>query len=92
MAKKKVKKGSLKMIEDHHDLAHELPEYKENIHNLKMSDAHFAKLFKEYEGLNKEILRIEKGIETVTDEHLEDLKKKRLLLKDEMLNIITKAT
>ncbi len=79
------------MIEDHHDLAHELPEYKKNIHDLKMSDAHFSKLFKEYEGLNKEILRIEKGIEAVSDEYLEILKKKRLLLKDEMLSIITKA-
>lgn len=79
------------MIDDHHDLAHELPEYKENIHDLKMNDAHFSRLFKEYEDLNKEILRIEKGIEAVSDEYLEKLKKERLLLKDEMLNIITKA-
>lgn len=79
------------MLEEHHDLAHELPEHKEAIHSLKTADAHFKKLFDEYEDVTKEILRIEKEIEAASDERLEDLKKTRLSLKDEMLEIILKT-
>lgn len=79
------------MLSDNHDLVNEYPEYKDQIHNLKMSDAHFAKLFNEYDEVNKEILRIEKEIEASSDERLENLKKQRLLLSDQMVNIIQKA-
>ncbi len=34
---------------EHHQLAVDFPEFKEQIHDLKSSDAHFAKLFDEYE-------------------------------------------
>ena len=33
------------MIGEKHDLAHELPEFKEKIHELKLSNRHFQKLF-----------------------------------------------
>ncbi|TVQ82244.1 MAG: DUF465 domain-containing protein [Micavibrio sp.] len=79
------------MLEEHHDLAHELPEHKEAIHILKTTDAHFRKLFDKYEEVTKEILRIEKEIEAASDERLEDLKKTRLSLKDEMAVMILKA-
>lgn len=79
------------MLEEHHDLVHELPEHKEAIHNLKTTDAHFKKLFDSYEDVTKEILRIEKEIEAASDVRLEDLKKNRLALKDEMVEIILKA-
>ncbi|TNE31614.1 MAG: DUF465 domain-containing protein [Alphaproteobacteria bacterium] len=79
------------MLEEHHDLVHELPEHKEAIHTLKTTDAHFKKLFDEYEDVTKEILRIEKEIEAASDERLENLKKTRLALKDEMLEIIVKT-
>ena len=36
---------------DHHDLVHEFPEHKDAIHDKKMNDAHFAKLFDEYHGV-----------------------------------------
>jgi hypothetical protein len=79
------------MLEENHDLAHELPEYKEAIHNLKMSDNHFKKLFDEYDDVNKEVLRIEKGVDAASDERLEELKKQRLALKDEMLEMLQSA-
>jgi uncharacterized protein YdcH (DUF465 family) len=79
------------MLSEHHDLAHELPEYKELIHDLKMNNAHFSKLFDEYEEVNKKVLRSEKEVEVLCDEELEDLKKKRLLLKDEMVEMLSKA-
>jgi hypothetical protein len=73
------------MLSEHNDFAQEYPEYKDKIHEMKMSNAHFAKLLNEYHDVNKEILRIEKEIEAASDERLEDLKKKRLQLSDEMI-------
>lgn len=54
-----------------------------------MSNAHFAKLFKEYHELDHEVLRIEEGVETPTDNFLEGRKKKRLNLKDKLLKMLT---
>ncbi|MBK9585563.1 MAG: DUF465 domain-containing protein [Alphaproteobacteria bacterium] len=76
------------MLSDPHDLAHELPEHKDAIHALKTNNRHFAKLFSEYDLINKDVLRIEKGIDARSDEHLENLKKKRLSLKDELMQMI----
>jgi len=67
-----------------HDLVHEFPEYKDRIHALKTGNAHFAKLFEEYHEVNREVLRIEQDIEPVSDEYAEGMKKKRLLLKDQL--------
>ena len=47
-----------------HDLIHELPEHKDTIHDLKVNDAHFARLFDEYHQVDKEMHRIEENIET----------------------------
>ena len=79
------------MLSESHDLAHEFPEHKDTIHNLKMNDNHFARLFAEYDELNDEILRSEKGVEPLSDEHMNDLKKKRLALKDELVAMIEKS-
>ncbi len=68
-----------------HDLVHELPEYKERIHRLKIEDRHFAKLFDEYHQLDHEIHRLEMGIENSSDAYLENRKKQRLHLKDQMV-------
>jgi uncharacterized protein len=65
-----------------HDLLHEFPELKEKIHALKTSDAHFRKLFDEYHEIDHEIHSIETGATVTTDEHLTELRKKRVVLKD----------
>lgn len=71
-----------------HDLHHEFPEHYERIHKLKIENAHFAKMFDQYHDLNREVRRIEEGVENTSDEYLEDLKKKRLLLKDQLYEMI----
>ena len=71
-----------------HDLVHELPEYRERIHELKMSDHHFARLFEEYHELDHEVHRIEEEVEPTSDDYLEEQKKKRLSLKDQLLAIL----
>jgi uncharacterized protein len=72
----------------HHDLAHELPEFKERIHQLKLEDNHFSKLFDEYHKINNDVLRLEAENIPVTDEAFESLKKQRLNLKDKLYNML----
>ncbi len=76
------------MIIEKHSLAIDFPEFKDRIHDLKMSDAHFANKFEEYNDLDKEIIRIEEGLENTSDEFLEDLKMKRVHLKDELVDML----
>jgi hypothetical protein len=71
-----------------HNLIDEFPEHKDKIHDLKMNDHHFKKLFDEYDSVDAEIHRIESGAEATTDEVLNDLRKKRVHLKDELSTIL----
>lgn len=68
-------------IEDH-SLINEFPEFKEDIHHLKMEDAHFRKLYDEYNHLTKEVEKREQEIIPSTTTEEEHLKKQRLQLKD----------
>jgi uncharacterized protein YdcH (DUF465 family) len=67
-----------------HDLAHEFPEHLEKMRALKINDAHFARLFTEYDEANHAIARYELGAAVISDDALEELKKKRLKTKDEI--------
>ncbi len=78
------------MLNEKHDLHHEFPEFKDEIHYLKMNDAHFARLFKEYHELDHEVIRIEQGVENTSDEYLETQKKQRLHLKDALFVMLKK--
>lgn len=72
-----------------HDLRHEFPELEDQIHNLKVSDNHFRRLFDEYDEVNTEIHRIETGAEATSDETLNQLRMKRVHLKDELYEMLT---
>ena len=72
------------MFGEKHDLIHELPEFKDRIHELKLNDTRFAKLYDEYHDLDNQIRHIEEGIENTEDLYLEELKKKRLQHIDEL--------
>ena len=78
------------MFGEKHDLVHELPEYKDRIHELKMSDVRFATLYDEYHDLDNQVRHIEEGIENTDDFYLEELKKKRLHHKDELYAMLQK--
>ena len=75
-----------------HDLIHELPEYKDRIHDLKMTNRRFASQFEKYHDTDHAVLRVEEGVENTSDEYLEELKKKRLALKDELYAMIKAAS
>jgi hypothetical protein len=79
------------MVPEKHDLIHEFPEHKEKIHELKTHNAHFAKLFAEYHEVDHAVHRIESGAEVSSDEHLENRKKERLHLKDQLFHMLKEA-
>ena len=74
-----------------HELAEEFPDQIDRIHDLKTSNAHFVKLFDQYHEINRAIHRAETDIEPTDDFHLEDMKKQRLALKDEIAGMIAAA-
>ena len=76
------------MIIEKHSLVLDNPELKDRIHELKMNDAHFSRKFDEYNELDKEVIRIEEGVENSSDDYLEGLKMKRVHLKDELIAML----
>jgi hypothetical protein len=71
-----------------HELEQEFPHLKETIHRLRSSDTHFARVCEEYKSLDAEVSRIEETEAPVSDFDLEDMKKKRLRLKDEIYSFL----
>ena len=65
-----------------------LHEYRDEIHELKQSNAHFANIFEKHNALDKKIEHAEIGDTPMTDVELETLKKEKLLLKDEAYKLI----
>lgn len=76
------------MSEHSKDLAHEFPEYKDAIHSLKISNAHFKKLFESYHEITGAIYRAEQRLDVISEREEEDLRKKRLLIKDEIYSML----
>ncbi|MEO1200654.1 MAG: YdcH family protein [Pseudomonadota bacterium] len=72
-----------------HELHEEFPDHADQIHTLKTENAHFAKLADRYHHLNRDIHRHETDIEPTDDLHLEELKKQRLQLKDEIFAMLS---
>lgn len=72
-----------------HDLAHEFPEFKEQIHALKTTDNHFKNLSAQYEEVTSELHRFSEGAGGIDDAHAEELKKKRLELKDKLFSMLS---
>jgi hypothetical protein len=65
-----------------------LHEYKEEIHELKLSDAHFANIFNKHNEIDQKVEDAEADRIILTDVELETLKKEKLLLKDEAYKMI----
>jgi len=76
-------------LEHHRDLAHEFPELKQRVHDLKLESAEFRHLYLEYQELDNEIHRIEQDIETPSDAYTEQLKWRRAHLKDRLYGLLT---
>jgi uncharacterized protein YdcH (DUF465 family) len=71
-----------------HELAQEFPAHVELIQKLRHADRHFNGLCDRYHSENRDIHRIEAGLEAATDERLETLKKQRLVVADEVATVL----
>ncbi|MEO9576751.1 MAG: DUF465 domain-containing protein [Roseobacter sp.] len=67
-----------------HGLAEEFPEYKDCLHDLKLSDVRFCQLAESYNYLNKSIQRAEAGLDPLDEGKLSEMLKERVHLKDEI--------
>lgn len=65
-----------------------LHEYRDIISKIKVTNAHFAKIFEKHNELDQKITNIEEGREHMSDLELETLKKEKLRLKDEAYTMI----
>jgi len=65
-----------------------LEDYKDEIAHLKRENAHFAKLVEEHTKLNELIDRANRKKVNLSDSEIEQLKRKKLLLKDKIYHMI----
>jgi uncharacterized protein YdcH (DUF465 family) len=79
------------MLRIPHELREEFPEAVTVIDGLIETDHDFARLAADYDDVNRAIYRIESEEEPTVDERLEELKKQRLKLKDEIAGLLAKA-
>jgi len=71
-----------------HELEQEFPDLKGAIQQLRSNDTHFARLCDEYKRIDGDVTRIEEDKEPVSDFDLEEMKKKRLRIKDQLYAIL----
>ena len=76
------------MSENGHDIHAHFPEHREALHALKLNSAHYRELADRYHGLARRIARIEEGLDPVSDDLLEELKKQRLEILDKTAAMI----
>jgi len=65
-----------------------LHEYREEISELKQQNAHFAKIFERHNELDQKAKDADEGRLHLSDVELEQIKKEKLLLKDQALHMI----
>ncbi|MAZ15327.1 YdcH family protein [Oricola sp.] len=73
-----------------HELAEEFPELVAEIHHLRETDGHFHRITNEYHEVNRAIHRAETDVEPSDDFRLEEMRKQRLALKDEIYGMLVK--
>ncbi|MCQ0092565.1 YdcH family protein [Roseovarius sp. M141] len=75
-----------------HQLAEEFPDKADDISRLEQTDAHFARLTKEYDEVNRIVHRAETNVAPMEDLAEGEMRKKRGALKDEIYQMLTKAS
>ena len=72
---------------EHHDLDHEFPKLHDAMQELTAHNDRFRAMFMEYHRLTDEIERLEEADVPVSDFTIEEMKKKRVLLKDQIYHM-----
>ena len=73
---------------EHHELHHEFPEFIDTMQVLRKSDSYFLQLFDEYHKLTHQVEHLEEEDLPVYDFTIEEMKKKRAMLKDKMYKML----
>jgi uncharacterized protein len=73
---------------EHHDLHSDFPEFNDAIHALKSGNPHFASLCASYHRLTGKVEDLEEHDMPVADFTIEDMKKQRVKLKDELYHML----
>jgi uncharacterized protein YdcH (DUF465 family) len=85
-----IKEEFLAMMRIPHELPEEFPEEAPFIERLAKTNHEFRRLTTRYDEVNRKIYRIESDEAPTTDVVLENLKKRRLKLKDEIAAALAK--
>ncbi len=67
-----------------HELAEEFPDDVKKIADLRQADTHFAKMAENYHTINRAIHRAETDVEPTSDDHMSQMRRERLALKDQI--------
>jgi uncharacterized protein YdcH (DUF465 family) len=76
------------MLGEIHDIVHEFPNLEQMIQKLHETNPAFSSLMDEHDQLDKKIRDLEAQNQPTSDFHMEELKKKRALLKDRIYDIL----
>lgn len=77
------------MLGESHQLLLEFPQHVEKIADLRANNEVFHHLMDEYDFLDDHIRRLEELKTPVSDFHIEEMKKRRVHLKDKLYTLIT---
>jgi hypothetical protein len=72
-----------------HPLVTDFPDHTSMISQMKNDDPQFARLMSEYDQTDKRIYGLERASLPAADDYVEGLKKRRVLLKDQIYSILT---
>ncbi len=72
----------------HHSLYDDFPEYHDRINQLKLENEKFARLATEYHQLDHSVRGLESRDVPTSDQHFEELKIRRVHLKDELYQML----
>lgn len=75
-----------------HELHEEFPDHADVMTKLKVEDAHFARLADEYHEINRAVHRAETDVEPTDDFHMVEMRKQRMVLKDEIWSMLSEAS
>lgn len=78
------------MLGEIHDILHEFPTLKGKINELHENNPTFSRMMDEHDKLDSEIRDLEEHDQPTSDYYMEELKKKRALLKDRIYDLLRK--
>lgn len=75
-----------------HELSEEFPQNVGQMATLRQVDTHFTKLSESYHTVNRAIHRAETNVEPTSDDHMQEMRRERIALKDEIAAYLREKT